>query len=144
MSLSLHTIKPNKGARKSAKRVGRGLGSTGTYSGKGVKGQASRAGASGLQLKGIRALMLSIPKQRGFKSQKPKAKVLNVGDLATWFKDGDLITPDILSKRGIIEKAPGGIKILGTGDIAIKVTIKGCKVSASAAEKVTAAGGNIQ
>ena len=56
MSLSLHTIKPGKHSKKDPKRVGRGLGSKGTYSGRGVKGQGARSGISGLKLKGFRKI----------------------------------------------------------------------------------------
>ena len=144
MSLSLHTIKPKKGARKNRKRIGRGLGSTGTYSGRGLKGQKARAGSSGLQLKGIRDLMLSQPKVRGFKSKRPKPEVVNVGILSKHFSDGDVVKPKSLQSKGLIEGKPGGVKILGNGSIGIKVTLKGCKVSQSAKAKIVEAGGSVQ
>ena len=65
MSLALHTIKPFSGSKKKVKRVGRGLGSRGTYSGRGQKGQKARSGGKkGLKLMGIRRLLLSTPKIR--------------------------------------------------------------------------------
>lgn len=144
MSLSLHTIKPKSGSRKSRKRIGRGLGSTGRYSGRGVKGQRSRSGGkSGLQLKGLRKIMLSIPKKRGFKSQKPKPETVNVGVLNKLFKEGSKITPKILFDKKLISGINSGVKILGHGTIGIKVIIEGCQFSKSARVMIEKAGGTI-
>jgi large subunit ribosomal protein L15 len=144
MTLSLHTIKPKEGSRKSKKRVGRGLGSTGRYSGRGSKGQSSRSGGkSGLKLKGIRTIMLSIPKKRGFNSTKPKAQVVNVGDLARNFKDGSKVGPKQLLEKGLISETKTKIKILGNGTIGIKVSLSGCLVSESAKAKIEKAGGEV-
>jgi len=142
MMLSLHTIKPAKGSRKSKKRIGRGFGSgSGRYSGRGIKGQKARSGSSGLQLKGLRQLMLSMPKVRGFKSNRPNAAVVNVKLLSDFFKDGAIITPkDILEKK-LVSSIKNGVKVLGTGDIKIKITLKECQASKSAVQKIEAAGG---
>ena len=89
MAISLHTIKPAKGSRKTGKRVGRGLSKGGSYSGRGVKGQRARAGGrSGLQKKGIRHIMLALKKNRGFKSPYEKSMVVNLGTIASAFPDG--------------------------------------------------------
>jgi large subunit ribosomal protein L15 len=144
MTLSLHTLKPAPGSKKSAKRVGRGLGSKGTYSGRGVKGQRARSGGrAGLQLKGIRALMLKIPKQRGFGSQHPKPAVVNLEALAKHFKDGAIVTPQALEKKGLIAPYAKAVKILGKGDLTVKLTVKKCAASASAKEKIEKAGGSV-
>ena len=90
--LSLHTIKSAKGATKKRKRVGRGNASgQGTYSGRGIKGQKSRSGVSGLKRLGMRQILRRIPKQRGFKSLKPDNQVVNLADINKHFKKGDLI-----------------------------------------------------
>lgn len=142
MSLSLHSIHPAKGSRKSKKRVGRGLGSTGSYSGRGVKGQRARSGVSGLQKLGIRPLMLKLPKRRGFASLSPKLAVVNLMDLSV-FADGATVTPKLLESKGLIVNAKNGVKILGTGEIHRKWIVKGCEVSAAAKTKIEAAGGQI-
>lgn len=142
MSLTLHTLQPNKGSRRGKKRVGRGLGSTGSYSGRGVKGQRARSGGrSGLKLKGLRPLMLSTPKNRGFHSLKAKPAVLNVSDLARVFANGSKVNPKLLLKKGLISDISEGVKILGKGEIGITLTIEGCQISMSAKAKIEKAGG---
>lgn len=145
MALTLHQLKPKKGSRKTIKRVGRGLGSKGTYSGRGTKGQRARSGGrSGLQLKGLRKIMLSTPKQRGFTSQYAKAAVVNLSDLARKFAAGEKVTVDTLHKKGLIRNTSSGAKILGKGALAIKLSVEGCAVSASAREAIEKAGGSIK
>ncbi|MBM5790042.1 50S ribosomal protein L15 [Candidatus Parcubacteria bacterium] len=144
MPLSLHNLKPQSGSRRGKKRVGRGLGSTGSYSGRGVKGQRARSGGrSGLKLKGLRPLMLSTPKQRGFQSLKPRAAVVNVGDLAKAFASGAKVNPKAILKKGLVSDVTGGVKILGKGEIGIALMLEGCLVSASAKVKMEKAGGVI-
>ncbi len=141
MTLSLHTIKPAKGAKKKKKRIGRG-GKRGTYSGRGIKGQRARSGGKrGLKRLGMRPLMEQTPKLRGFKSLKKKPEILNLKDLQNKFKDGDKITPQVLLKKGLVDKIKNGVKILGDGEIKVKLEISGCQVSKSAKEKVEKAGG---
>lgn len=144
MNLSLHTIAPKKGSRRQPKRVGRGLGSTGSYSGRGVKGQRARSGGrAGLKLKGIRPLMLATPKKRGFLSAKARMAVVNVGDLAKEFANGSKVNPKALLAKKLISDVSGGVKILGKGEIGIKLTIEDCQVSTSAKQKIESAGGVI-
>lgn len=143
MALTLHTIKPAKGSRKTGKRVGRGLSKGGSYSGRGVKGQRARSGGrSGLQKKALRHIMLSIKKNRGFKSLKPKPEVVNVSSIAKAFPDGAKVTPKALYDKGLIP-TEGKVKVLGDGSIAIKVIVEGCNVSATAKAKIEKAGGSI-
>src|SRR5438105_4192276 len=111
--LTQHTLRSKKGARRERKVVGRGLGSKGTYSGRGGKGQKARSGVSGLRLKGLRRLMLSTPKSRGFHARMPKPSVINVNQLGEFFKTGDVVSPEILIKRGIVDSSSSGVKILG-------------------------------
>lgn len=145
MALSLHNIKPNKGARKKSFAVGRGLSSKGTYSGRGAKGQRARSGGrAGLQLKGFRKLMLSMPKARGFTSSQPKMAVVNVSDLSKAFENGATVTPKALLEKGLVPDIAHGVKILANGEISLKVTIERCTVSASAKAKIEAAGGTVK
>lgn len=145
MSLTLHTIKPFSKSRKKKKRIGRGLGSGGTYSGKGQKGQRARSGGrKGLKLKGLKQMLLGIPKTRGFKSPYPKMAVVNLGDLDKKFKDGEKITPQILKKAGLANNIENGVKILGKGEMTQKIIFEGFHFSGSAKEKVEKAGGHVQ
>ena len=143
--LTLHNLKPAKGATKSRKRVGRGWSSKGKYSGRGMKGQRSRSGGkSGLKKKGLRQVMLNIPKKRGFKSPHLKLENVNVSDLEKNFTNGGLVTPQILFSKGMIKTIKNGVKVLGNGEISVKIDIKGCKLSETAKTKIEKAGGSIK
>ena len=144
MSLTLHTIKPFSKSKKKSRRVGRGLGSRGTYSGRGQKGQRARSGGrKGLKLKGIKKMLLGIPKVRGFRSPYQKMAVVNISDLDKNFKDGDKVTPETLREAGLIDKIEAGVKILGDGELKKKMVIEECAISRSAREKIEKAGGKI-
>ena len=139
MSLSLHTIKPAKGAVKKKKRIGRGNASgSGTYSGRGLKGQRSRSGGkSGLKRLGMKIMLKTIPKKRGFKSAKPKNQVVNLVDLNKNFKDGDAVNPKSLLKQGLIGKITLPVKILGNGELTVKeLKFSGVKMSESVKSKL--------
>ena len=144
MTLSLHTVNPAPGSKRPRKRVGRGLGSRGAYSGRGVKGQRARSGGrSGLQLKGLRNIMLRLPKQRGFNSLASKPAVLNLRALAKVFGDGSTVTPQILHTKGLVSDISHGVKILSVGEMTVRVTVKACQVSAAAKAKIEHAGGTV-
>lgn len=144
MSLALHNLKPSVGAKKTKKRVGRGLGSTGSYSGRGVKGQRARSGGrSGLRLKGLRSLMLKLPKRRGFQSLKNKPAVINLDVLAKNFTDGATVTLKLIAEKKLVRTIEHGVKILGQGEIKHRLVIKGCLISKPAEEKILKAGGEI-
>lgn len=145
MALTLHTIKPFPNSRKKVKRVGRGLGSTGTYSGRGQKGQRARSGGrKGLKILGMKKIIMATPKLRGFRSPYPKMIAVNILSLDKKFKDGERVTPKTLLKKGLVGKMRVAVKILGNGDIKKKLIIEGCAVSKSAKEKIEKAGGKIQ
>lgn len=143
MSLSLHTLKPSPHSKKDRKYIGRGLGSKGTYSGRGVKGQGARSGVSGLKLKGMRKIILSTPKLRGFQSKNAKAQVVNVGDLDKVFADSAKISPKQLCSKGLIANTSTPVKILGNGTVTNKFILQGCLVSGVAKEKIEKAGGSV-
>jgi len=120
MSLSLDTIKKDKTV-KNRKRIGRGNASgTGTYSGKGLKGQKSRSGVSGLKRLGMKQVLLRTPKVRGFKSGREKAQVVNLADINKFFKDGDIISPASLLSKNLIVKKDKPVKILAKGKLKLK------------------------
>lgn len=144
--LSLSSLEAPKGnANKSRKRIGRGnSGKGGTYAGRGLKGQKSRSGVSGLKLKGMRQRLLTIPKLRGFKGYLKKPALVSVGKLDKLFKANDIVSPKSLIRKGAIDTPRYGVKILGDGKIKKSLTVRKCKVSASAKEKIEKAGGKIE
>jgi large subunit ribosomal protein L15 len=130
---------------KTKKRVGRG-GSRGKTSGKGTKGQTSRAGNSTRAAE--RDFIKKIPKLRGYKfnSVREKTFSLNISDLVKSFKDGEEISQKTLHEKGFAIKKGGRyspVKILGSGEISFKVFVSGCCLSKSAKEKIEKAGGSI-
>ncbi len=142
MSLYLHTIKPDV-SRKKKKRVGRG-GKRGTYSGRGLKGQKARSGGkSGLKRRGMRQLMETTHKLRGFKSHKAKPATINLKDLSKKFKDGDKVDPKVLLKNGLVDIIKDGVKVLSNGEIKIKLEVSGCAMSKKAKEAIEKAGGKV-
>jgi large subunit ribosomal protein L15 len=137
--MKLHSQKPIR--KHASQRIGRG-GKRGTTSGRGQKGQKSRAGHRIRPAE--RDLILKLPKKRGFRN-KPKKEavtVFNLGDLSRKLKtyagtDQLAITRDLLVTAGLLGKNfTGEIKILGTGEAAFPMTAQGIKVSASAKEKM--------
>jgi large subunit ribosomal protein L15 len=142
--MQLHQIKPIH-KKKKQKRIGRG-GKRGTYSGRGIKGQKARAGRKLKPV--IRELIKRYPKLRGYKFTPIKSKpvVVNVGILNKKFKEGEIVSPQILLEKKIIRKIKGKIpkvKILGKGNIKKPLIIKDCLFSKSAKEKIEKAGGKI-
>ena len=143
MAISLSTLRPALGAKRSKRRVGRGLGSRGTTAGRGQKGQSARSGVGGLKRLGMRSLMLATPKMRGFKSLAPKAQTVNLETIASKYIAGEYVTPVTLMRKGLILDKTAVVKILGNGELTVAVTVKNCLVSASAAEKIAKAGGTV-
>jgi large subunit ribosomal protein L15 len=146
MPLSLHTIKPATGSSRHKKRVGRGNASGhGTYSTRGIKGQRSRTGGKNkLKRLGFKKILAQTPKNRGFKSFKPKNQVVNIKDINLAFADGAKIDALGLLKADLINSASGKIKILGEGELKLKnLEFTGVKVSDSAKGQVEKLGGKI-
>ncbi len=144
MSIGLHNLTPLKGRSKSAKRVGRGIGSgKGKTSGRGMKGQKSRSGVTGLKRLGMRKTLLATPKLRGFKSPHAEKEIVNIDDIAKAYTAREIVNPRSLKKKELIKTILNGVKILGDGEIDVIVKVKGCSVSKSAAEKIIKAGGEI-
>lgn len=140
----MEELKPNT-PQKRKKRVGRGV-TRGKTSGRGHKGQKARAGRNIRPQS--RDMIKRIPKKRGYQfnpvSTKPIA--VNVATLDTMFSDGEQVTPEALIEKGVIQKKsnePFAVKILGTGTIATKLRVSGCRVSDAAREKIENAGGTV-
>src|SRR5215471_10445436 len=151
--LNLSNLRPAQ-ARKDRKRVGRGLGSgKGRYSGRGIKGQKSRAGSHAMSARfegGQMPLFMRLPKLRGATSKdampigpfRTYTQPVNVGDLDR-FDAGAEVTPEALKARGLIRTIRKDVKLLGNGELSKKLTITVHAASASAKEKVEAAGGTL-
>lgn len=144
--MKLHELKPAAGSKTSPKRIGRGTGSgLGRNAGKGEKGQNARSGGGvrpGFE-GGQMPLFRRLPK-RGFKNPFTKQIVSINVDRLNIFENGTEITPEVLLEKGVISKVLDGVKILGNGNIEKSLTVKGCKFSKSAIEKIEAAGGKVE
>lgn len=144
--MQLHNIKPIHKLKK-LRRIARG-GKRGGYSGRGIKGQKSRSGAK--IRPAIRDLMMKFPKQRGrakhsFKSLFNKPVILNLEIIEKKFKAGEIVNPNTLLEKNIINKKGGDlpeIKILGRGKISKKLTFQNVLLSKSARDKIEKAEGN--
>ena len=145
--MQLQDVKPRPGAKTRRKRIGCGESSGhGKTSGKGNKGQMARAG------RGIRPgfeggqmpMHRRLPK-KGFNNKQFKDvfEVVNVGKLNESFEDGAVVTEAALREAGLVSRNCDFVKILGSGDLARKLTVQGAQVSASAREKIEKAGGSI-
>ncbi len=142
--MQINTIK-RENPNKKARQVGRG-GTRGKTSGRGMKGQTSRAGNKTRPQ--IRDIIKKLPKLRGyrFNSHKTKFTVVNVSDL-NLFEDGAVVKGSVLFEKNLIRKVGGvlpKVKILGTGEIKKKLSIEGCLVSDTARTKIEKAGGTIK
>lgn len=143
MTIELHNLRP-KVRRQARKNLGRGNASgSGSYSGRGIKGQHSRSGGSHVAgFEGGRSsIIVQTPKMRGkgFRSLSPDAEAVNLNQLNK-FKDGEIVTERTLRNLGIIESGPA--KILGDGELKRKLDVR-VPVSSSAREKIEKAGGTI-
>jgi len=143
--MQIHQLRSNNKSSKKRK-VGRG-GKRGTYSGRGIKGQKSRAGS---KIKSqVREMVLKFPKKRGlsFNSLKKKPLIIQLKDIAKTFSDGGIITLKKLKKANLINSKKGefrSIKILGPMDLSKKYIIKNCLVSEKVKEVIEKAGGKIE
>ncbi|CCV65274.1 MAG: 50S ribosomal protein L15 [Paracholeplasma sp.] len=142
----LNELRPNEGARKSRKRLGRGIGSgTGKTAGKGSKGQNARSGG-GVRLGfegGQIPFFQRLPK-RGFTNVNRKEfAIVNLTQLNV-FNDGDVVTPEVLLEKKIIGKLQSGVKVLANGTLEKKLTVKANHFSKQALELIQQAGGTAE
>lgn len=145
--MKLHELQPAPGSKKSRKRVGRGTGSgLGKTSGRGHKGQNARSGGGvrpGFE-GGQNPLYRRLPK-RGFNNARFATvyAIVNLDQLNR-FAEGTEVTPELLLAEGVLKNPKDGIKVLGNGDLTVKLTVKAHKFSQSAADKIQAAGGKTE
>jgi large subunit ribosomal protein L15 len=152
--LNLSNLQPAQ-ARKDRKRVGRGLGSgKGRYSGRGIKGQKSRAGSHAMRAGfegGQMPLYMRTAKLRGNTSAdampigpfRTYAQPVNLRDLEARFDAGDEVTPEALKEKRLIRSVRKDVKLLGNGELTKKLTITVHAASKAAREKVEGAGGTL-
>ncbi len=142
--MQLHELKPIHKLKK-GKRIGRG-GKKGTYCGRGVKGQKSRAGRKLKPI--IREIIKKYPKLRGYKFKaKKEFAIVNLDTLERKFNEGEKVTPEILVEKRIIRKIGGKVpkvKILGRGELKKKLEFERCLCSKKAREKIEKVGGVIK
>ena len=142
----MHNLKPAKGARTKPKRLGRGNASgKGTTAGRGTKGQAARTGGRNRRsLRGFRSIMLSTPKLRGFRSLKVKPETVSLAAVAAAFAGNEEVNASALIKKGLVDDATNGVKIIGSAKLKKKLVISGCAITAGARQAVEGAGGQVK
>lgn len=142
--LKVHDLRPARGSKKSRTRVGRGEASKGKTAGRGTKGTQARyqvrAGFEGGQL----PLHMRLPKLRGFNNPfRVEYSPVNLTKLGELFPEGGEVTAADLISRGAARKGMP-VKILGSGEITVALTVKAHAFSGSAEQKITAAGGSVE
>ena len=145
--MELHDLKPAPGATRTRRRVGRGPGSgAGKTAGKGHKGQKSRSGYSrrfGFE-GGQMPLVRRLPK-RGFTNNfRIEFEVVNLRDLERVFGDGDVVSPESLVDKGLVRKGAKPVKILGSGELTKKLSVKAHKFSTAAQSSIEKVGGSCE
>lgn len=145
--MKLNTMRPNFGATKTRKRVGRGVGSgTGKTSGAGEKGQNARSGGGvHLWFEGGQTPLYRRLGKRGFSNARFKTEyaVLNLSDLNK-FEEGTEVTPELLKEMGVLKNQLDGVKILGNGTLEKKLTVKANRFSQKAKEEIEKLGGKVE
>jgi large subunit ribosomal protein L15 len=142
--LKLHHLRPAPGARTARTRVGRGEGSKGKTAGRGTKGTKARDNVPARFEGGQMPLHRRIPQLKGFSNLKFKTtyQVVNTGRLAELFPEGGDVTPESLAAKGAV-RAGELVKVLGTGEVTAVLRVSAHAFSASAKDKITAAGGTV-
>ncbi|MFP4978485.1 50S ribosomal protein L15 [Paenibacillus sp. CN-4] len=144
--MKLHELAPVPGSRKERNRVGRGSSSgNGKTSGRGHKGQNARSGGGvrpGFE-GGQNPLYRRLPKRGFVNPTRKEYAIVNIEELNS-FAEGTEVTPQLLMETGIVKNAKSGIKVLGNGEVTVKLTVQANKFSQSAVEKIEAAGGKTE
>jgi large subunit ribosomal protein L15 len=153
--LNLSNLQPAQ-PRTDRKRVGRGLGSgKGRYAGRGIKGQKARSGSHKMRAGfegGQMPIYMRIGKLRGSTSKdampvgpfRTYTQPVNLRDVEGRFEAGDVVTPEALVEKGILKNTKIDVKLLGSGKVSKRLTIRVHAISASAREKIEAAGGTVE
>jgi large subunit ribosomal protein L15 len=143
MTLKLHHLRPAPGAKTAKTRVGRGEGSKGKTAGRGTKGTKARYQVPASFEGGQMPIHMLLPKLKGFKNPfKVTYQVVNLDKISALFPDGGDVTPEQLVARGAVRKGEP-VKVLGQGELTVKVAVSANAFSASAKEKIESAGGSV-
>lgn len=142
MTIKIHHLRPAPGAKTAKTRVGRGEGSKGKTAGRGTKGTKARNQVPAAFEGGQMPLHMRLPKLKGFKNPfKTEFQVVNLDRIEKLFPEGgDVSVVDLVAKGAVREGQP--VKVLGQGEISVKVQVTAHAFSASAKEKIAAAGGS--
>jgi large subunit ribosomal protein L15 len=142
MTIKLHDLKPAPGSKTAKTRVGRGEGSKGKTAGRGTKGTGARKNVPVRFEGGQMPIHMRLPKLKGFRNRfRVEYEVVNVGDINRLFPEGGAIgVADLVAKGAVRKNSP--VKVLGNGELTVKVDVTADKFSGSAREKITAAGGS--
>jgi large subunit ribosomal protein L15 len=141
MTLKVHHLRPAPGAKTPKTRVGRGEGSKGKTAGRGTKGTGARYQVPAAFEGGQTPLHMRLPKLKGFTNPfRTVYQVVNLDRLCGLFPDGGEVDPDVLVARGAVRKGQL-VKVLGSGEIGVALQVHAHAFSASAREKIVAAGG---
>jgi large subunit ribosomal protein L15 len=141
MVIKIHHLRPAPGSKTEKTRVGRGEGSKGKTAGRGTKGTKARKNVSAAFEGGQMPIHMRLPKLRGFRNRfRTEYQPVNVGDIARVFPVGGTIGVDELVDKGLVRKN-SLVKVLGNGDLDVKLDVTAHGFSKSAVEKITAAGG---
>ena len=143
MTLKLHHLRPAPGAKTPKTRVGRGEGSKGKTAGRGTKGTKARYQVPSSFEGGQMPIHMRLPKLKGFKNHfRVEYQVVNVAQLEKLFPKGGAVGVDELVSAGAVRKGEP-VKVLGNGELSVKLDITANAFSESAREKIAAAGGTI-
>jgi large subunit ribosomal protein L15 len=143
MALKLHHLRPAPGAKTAKTRVGRGAGSKGKSAGRGTKGSGARKTVPQNFEGGQMPLHMRLPKLRGFKNPfRVEYQIVNLSRVAELFPEGGSVGVDDLVAAGAV-RAAAPVKILGSGEIGVALQVSAHAFSATAKEKITAAGGTV-
>ncbi|MEU1051114.1 50S ribosomal protein L15 [Streptomyces sp. NPDC005876] len=141
--LKIHNLRPAPGAKTAKTRVGRGEASKGKTAGRGTKGTKARYQVPERFEGGQMPLHMRLPKLKGFKNPfKTEYQVVNLDKLAKLYPQGGEVTVEDLVAKGAVRKN-SLVKVLGEGEISVAVEVRVDKASASAKEKIAAAGGSV-
>ena len=142
-ALKVHHLRPAPGAKTAKTRVGRGTGSKGKTAGRGTKGTKSRYQVPESFEGGQMPMHMRLPKLRGFKNPfRTEYQVVNLDRISALFPEGgDVVVADLVAKGAV--RDGGLVKVLGDGEITVKVAVTAHKFSATAKDKIEAAGGSV-
>jgi large subunit ribosomal protein L15 len=141
-ALKVHHLRPAPGARTAKTRVGRGQGSKGKTAGRGTKGTKARYQVPESFEGGQMPMHMRLPKLRGFKNPfRTEYQVVNLDRISTLFPDGGQVTVEDLVAKGAVRDGQL-VKVLGTGELTVTVAVTVHKFSATAKDKIEAAGGS--